>query len=214
MGCMLLGNALPSILPDFAAASDLFHCYFVCYGNAHGLAMVVGRNSSMHGPNLVLLRYFDSGWSVRRIFNEVMSFSSLCNVFRLIKQFKETFSWLPPASTTAQRARALDRIALQLVDQMLIADPTLHLKQIKNMLYEKHQVTVSTSSICRSIHLSVDKGDLGLTLKKLSRGADVCMHFHSCTHACARARFMIYSLAGARCSKRPMSACLSSAASV
>jgi hypothetical protein len=186
MDYMLLVNTLPSILPDFAAASDLFHCCFVCYGNAHGLAMVVGRNSSMHGPNLVLLRYFDSGWSVRRIFNEVMSFSSLRNVFRLIKQFKDTFSWLPPASTAAQRTRALDRITLQLVDQMLITDPTLHLKQIKNMLYEKHQVTVSTSSICRSIHLSVDKGDLGLTLKKLSRGADVCICFHSCTHACVR----------------------------
>ncbi len=118
--------------------------------------MVVGRNSSIRVSKLVYLRYFDSGWSARRIFNEVMPFSSLRNVFRLIKQFKETFSWLPPASTTAQRARALDRIALQLVDQMLIAGPTLHLKQIKNMLYEKHQVTVSTSSICRSIHLSVD----------------------------------------------------------
>ena len=90
------------------------------------------------------------------------------------------------ASTTAQRARALDRIALQLVDQMLIADPTLHLKQIKNMLYEKHQVTVSTSSICRSIHLSVDKGDLGLTLKKLERCGCVYvfpfMYTHTHTH--------------------------------
>ena len=96
------------------------------------------------------------------------------------------------ASTTAQRARALDRIALQLVDQMLIADPTLHLKQIKNMLYEKHQVTVSTSSICRSIHLSVDKGDLGLTLKRLERCGWVhafsFMHRHTYTHTHRRAR--------------------------
>jgi hypothetical protein len=146
------------------------------------------------------------------IFNEIMPFSSLRNVFRLIKQFKETFSWLPLASTTAQRARALDRIALQLVDQMLIADPTLHLKQIKNMLYEKHQVTVSTSSICRSIHLSVHKGGLGLTLKKLERCG--CVHAFPFMHTQTRARFMMYSLAGARCSKRPMSAWLSSAASV
>ena len=128
------------------------------------------------------------------------------------------------ASTTAQRARALDRIALQLVDQMLIADPTLHLKQIKNMLKENHQVTVSTSSICRSILLSVYKEGLGLTLKKLERCGWVhafpFMHRHTSTHtnththARARARFMIYSLAGARCSKRTMSAWLSSAASV
>ena len=148
--------------------------------------MVVARNSSIRVSKLAYLRYFDSGWSARRIFNEVMPFSSLRNVFRLITQFKETFSWLPPASTTAQRAHALDRIALQLVDQMLIADPTLHLKQIKNMLYEKHQVTVSTSSICRSIHLSVDKGGLVLTLKKLERCGCVYvfpfMYTHTHTH--------------------------------
>ena len=121
-------------MPDSVAASDLSHCDFVCYRKAQGLAMVVARNSSIRVSKLAYLRYFDSGWSARRIFNEVMPFSSLRNVFRLITQFKETFSWLPPASTTALRARALDRIALQLVDQMLIADPTLHLKQIKNML--------------------------------------------------------------------------------
>ncbi len=138
LDCMLLGTAQPSILPDFVAASDRSHCDFVCYGNAQGFAMIVGRNSSIRVSMLAYLQYFDSGWSVRRIFNEVMPFSSLRNVFRLIKQFKETFSRLPQASTTAQRARALDRIALQLVDQMLIADPTLHLNQIKNMLYEKH----------------------------------------------------------------------------
>jgi hypothetical protein len=125
---VLRTSTLPSILPDFAAASDLSHCDFVCYRKAKGLAMIVARNSSIRVSKLAYLRYFDSGWSARRIFNEVMVFSSLRNVFRLITQFEETFSWLPPASTTAQRAHALDRIALQLVDQMLIADPMLHLK--------------------------------------------------------------------------------------
>ena len=30
MGCMLLDTTLPSILPDFVAASDRSHCDFVC----------------------------------------------------------------------------------------------------------------------------------------------------------------------------------------
>ena len=88
MGCMLLGTTLPSILPDFVAASDRSYCDFVCYGNAQGFAMVVGRNSSIRVYKLAYLRYFDSAWSVRRIFNYFMPFSSLRNVFRLIKQFK------------------------------------------------------------------------------------------------------------------------------
>ena len=89
---MLLDTDLPSFLPDFVATSDRSHCDFVGDGNAQGFAMVVGRNSSIHVSKMTYLRCFDSGWSERRIFNEVMSFSSLRNVFRLIKQFKETFS--------------------------------------------------------------------------------------------------------------------------
>jgi hypothetical protein len=43
IGCMLLGTILPSILPDFDAASDRSHCDFVCCAARRGKMIDVPR---------------------------------------------------------------------------------------------------------------------------------------------------------------------------
>jgi hypothetical protein len=87
---------------------------------AQRVAVVVATNCSICIPHLTHLRYFDIDEGARRILNEVMPFSSLNNVSRLTKQFKEIFSWLPQASTTwrLNERRTLDHVALHLVGQI------------------------------------------------------------------------------------------------
>jgi len=136
-------------------------------------SMVAGEQYAVRVRKTAYSRYFDCGWSVKRIREEVMPLASLRTVQRMVKEFRETFSWQEVSSFKA-RGKVRKKLcikALNAISEMLTEDPTLYLAQIRSALIDDHGVKVSRSTICRAIHLSEQDGGLGLSLQVLEKRA-------------------------------------------
>jgi hypothetical protein len=90
--------------------------------------MVVGDQYTLCVHKTTYSRYFDCGWSVKHIWEEVMSLGSLQTVQCMVKEFRETFSWQEVCSFKTRvmlRRKKLCPKYLNVISEMLTEDPTL-----------------------------------------------------------------------------------------
>ena len=115
---------------------------------------------------------FDEGLSAREIQAGIMPSYNIRTVQRLLREFRQTFSWEPMKNCRAcKRVSVLGSTGLKALDRMLREDPSLFLVQMKRILRVDYGIDVSRSTICRAIHTPVKKGGLGLSLKTLEKRA-------------------------------------------
>lgn len=122
------------------------------------------------GRKTLFVKYFNHGCTRAELFQSSRAILSKRTLNRYIKQFEESFHWLP-YEKSFKKVGQHKAGALRALKDIIDHNPALYLDEIRDKMRDQDGYSFHVSTICRMIHAKPELGGLGYSLLVLDRRA-------------------------------------------